>query len=140
MMMAQSNQDAETAGAMPVGVTVSSTANEAEMSPLDVLIRLYEGAIDFLTKANHACQEGEVESFKSYLSRGRRIIEEFQRTLDYKSGGQITAQLNDLYNFMLGSLTQAELTHDAQFVQRVVDQLQTLLDGWQGARNQNQLR
>lgn len=136
MMMAQSNQDA---GSMPMGSGVSPGRDGAEMSPLDVLIRLYEGAIDFLKQADHACQDGEVDTFKVHLLKGRRIIEEFQRTLDFKNGGQITAQLNDLYNFMLGSLTQAELTHDTQFVQRVVDQLQTLLDGWLGARNQNQL-
>ena len=102
-------------------------------SPLDVLIQLYEGAIDFLEESMEACDEGRIDAFKELLQRGRRIIEEFQKTLDFTQGGQVPAQLNDLYEFMLDSLTQAELTHDTQYVQRVVSHLAVLLDGWRGA-------
>ena len=103
-------------------------------SPLEVLIQLYEGAIDFLDRSAEACDDGRVEEFKEFLQRGRRIIEEFQKTLDFDQGGQVPAQLNDLYVFMLDSLTQAGLTHDTQYIQRVTDQLQILLGGWRGAQ------
>ena len=81
-------------------------------SPLDVLIQLYEGAIDFLERSVEACEDGRVDEFKDLLQRGRLIIEEFQKTLDFTQGGQVPAQLNDLYEFMLESLSQADLTHD----------------------------
>ena len=106
-------------------------------SPLEVLIQLYEGAIDFLEKSVEACEDGRVDAFKDLLLRGRRIIEEFQRTLDFEQGGQVPAQLNDLYVFMLDSLTQAELTHDTQYIQRVISHLSILLDGWRGAGDSN---
>ncbi|MGN7611467.1 flagellar export chaperone FliS [Magnetococcales bacterium HHB-1] len=110
------------------------SAGEQPLNQLSLLIRLYEGAIRFLSEAASSCKEGEVENFKDKLSRGRRIIEEFQKTLDYKQGGQLTAQLNDLYDFMLNSLTQADLTHDPLYIERVILHLRTLLDGWQGAQ------
>ena len=106
-------------------------------SPLEVLIQLYEGAINFLEKSVEACDDGRVDEFKHLLLRGRRIIEEFQKTLDFEQGGQVPAQLNDLYVFMLDSLTQAELTHDTQYIQRVISHLSVLLDGWRGADNRN---
>jgi len=102
-------------------------------SPLGVLIQLYEGAVNFLEKSVVACDDGRVDDFKEGVERGRRIIEEFKRTLDFSHGGQVPAQLNDLYDFMLDSLTQADLTHDTQYIQRVIDQLNILLDGWRGA-------
>lgn len=102
-------------------------------SPLEVLIQLYEGAVNFLEEAEVACDDGRVDDFKEGVGKGRRIIEEFKRTLDFSQGGQVPAQLNDLYDFMLDSLTQADLTHDTQYIQRVIDQLNTLLDGWRGA-------
>lgn len=102
-------------------------------SPLDVLIQLYEGAIDFLERSVEACEDGRVDEFKDLLQRGRLIIEEFQKTLDFTQGGQVPAQLNDLYEFMLESLSQADLTHDTQYVQRVIGHLTVLLDGWRGA-------
>ncbi|MBF0423194.1 MAG: flagellar protein FliS [Magnetococcales bacterium] len=68
------------------------------------------------------------------MGRGRRIIEHFQSTLDYDNGGPVPNQLNDLYNFMLDSLTQSGLTHETDYIHRVVEQLEILLDGWRGAR------
>ncbi|MBF0132698.1 MAG: flagellar export chaperone FliS [Magnetococcales bacterium] len=103
-------------------------------SGLDILIQLYEGCIIFLKEAEEACENGRVDDFKDRLLRGRRIIEHFQKTLDYEQGGQVPKQLNELYTFMLDSLTQSSLTHDTDYIQRVVEQLEILLDGWRGAR------
>ncbi|MBF0295381.1 MAG: flagellar export chaperone FliS [Magnetococcales bacterium] len=108
---------------------------EASASQLDILIQLYEGCIHFLEEASQACDLGQVAEFKHWMQRGRRIIEEFQNTLDFTQGGQVPAQLNDLYQYMLDSLTQAGLTHDSMFIQRVIEQLRVLLEGWQGVRS-----
>lgn len=105
---------------------------EENLSQLEVLIQLYEGSIQFLEQAAIACEDGRVAEFKHWMQRGRRIIEEFQRTLDFTQGGQVPAQLNDLYGYMLDSLTQAGLTHEAEFIHRVIEQLRILLDGWRG--------
>lgn len=104
-----------------------------ELTPLEVLIQLYEGAIQFLERSAAACEEGQVDEFKEWLLRGQRIIEEFQRTLDFSQGGGVSEQLNELYGFMLENLTQAGLTHDTQYVRLVVSHLTTLLDGWRSA-------
>ncbi|MBF0589256.1 MAG: flagellar export chaperone FliS [Magnetococcales bacterium] len=109
-------------------------AMDEEPTPLEVLIQLYEGAIKFLGEASEACEDGRTDEFLPLLERGKRIIVAFQKTLDHEKGGQITARLNDLYTFMLDSLSQAELTHDVMYIDRVVEQLQVLLDGWQGAK------
>ncbi|MBF0461882.1 MAG: flagellar export chaperone FliS [Magnetococcales bacterium] len=106
---------------------------EPVLSPLEVLIQLYEGAVQFLEQSTKACEAGRVDEFKEYLGRGRRIIEEFQRTLDFEQGGAVSVQLNDLYEFMLENLTQAGLTHDAQYLHWVVGSLNTLLSGWRSA-------
>ncbi|MBF0179855.1 MAG: flagellar export chaperone FliS [Magnetococcales bacterium] len=108
---------------------------EEGASQLDILIQLYEGCIHFLEEASQACDQGQVAEFKHWMQRGRRIIEEFQNTLDFTQGGQVPAQLNDLYQYMLDSLTQAGLTHDSLFIQRVIEQLRVLLEGWQGVRS-----
>ncbi|MEO5362016.1 MAG: flagellar export chaperone FliS [Magnetococcus sp. DMHC-8] len=113
------------------GSTGDSQAGQ-ELSPLAVLIQLYEGAIRFLEQSMTACEEAQVDEFKNCLGRGQRIIEEFQRTLDFSQGEGVTTQLNDLYAFMLDNLTQAQLTHDVQYIQPVISNLRILLDGWRG--------
>ncbi|MBF0137816.1 MAG: flagellar export chaperone FliS [Magnetococcus sp. DMHC-1] len=104
-----------------------------DMSPLEVVVRLYEGAIGYIEDAQDALADEQVEEFKWNLNRSCRIIEELKRTLNFKDGGQLSAQLNDLYIFMLDSLKQAELTHRVEYMTRVVAPLETLLDGWRGA-------
>ncbi|MBF0177735.1 MAG: flagellar export chaperone FliS [Magnetococcales bacterium] len=104
-----------------------------EMSPLEMVVRLYEGAIGYIEDAQDALEAEEIEDFKRNLDRGRRIIEELKRTLNFKDGGQLSAQLNDLYAFVLDSLKQAELTHRVTYLERVISPLETLLDGWRGA-------
>ena len=114
--------------------TVASESPEHIPSGLDVLIQLYEGCIKFLGEASQACDDGRVEDFNDRLMRGRRIIEHFQNTLDFEQGGPVPNQLNDLYTFMLDSLTQADLTHETKYIEQVVSQLKTLLDDWCGAK------
>ena len=111
-----------------------SKAAEHVPSGLEVLIQLYEGCINFLEEAAEACEDGRVEDFNDRLLRGRRIVEHFQSTLDFEQGGPVPNQLNDLYTFMLDSLTQADLTHETKYIHRVNEQLSILLDGWRGAQ------
>jgi flagellar protein FliS len=118
---------------MEVSGRKAEVLDAADLSPLEILIQLYEGAIRFLEQAAIACEEGMVDEFKESLGRGQRIIEEFQRTLDFTQGSGVSNQLNDLYGFMLDNLAQAKLTHDVQYVQQVIKNLQILLDGWRGA-------
>ncbi|MBF0096593.1 MAG: flagellar export chaperone FliS [Magnetococcales bacterium] len=118
---------------MEVSSQKAGALDAADLSPLEILIQLYEGAIRFLEQATEACEEGMVDEFKESLGRGQRIIEEFQRTLDFTQGSGVSNQLNDLYGFMLDNLAQAKLTHDVQYIQQVIKNLQILLDGWRGA-------
>ena len=114
--------------------SLDSPSAEHIPSGLDVLIQLYEGCIKFLNEASEACEDGRVEEFNDRLMRGRRIIEHFQKTLDFEQGGPVPTQLNDLYTFMLDALTQADLTHETKYIRQVTDQLSILLDGWCGAK------
>ena len=114
--------------------SIESQGVEHVPSGLEILIQLYEGCINFLEEAGQACDEGRVEDFNDRLTRGRRIIEHFQNTLDFELGGPVPNQLNDLYTFMLDALTQADLTHETKYIKQVIEQLNVLLDGWRGAQ------
>ncbi|ABK42614.1 flagellar protein FliS [Magnetococcus marinus MC-1] len=99
---------------------------------LGLLIDLYEGAIRFLEQAVQAGQAGDMVGFRTNLGRGRRIIQEFQRTLNPRHGGDVPSQLNRLYQFMIDTLNEVDLTGETAPVKQVVGQLGTLLDAWRG--------
>ncbi|OSM06108.1 flagellar export chaperone FliS [Magnetofaba australis] len=103
------------------------------LDQLDVLIRLYEGAIQFLQEAQQRLQDGR-EDFSEPLGRARRIIEEFQRTLDVEACVEVTRHLRDLYAFMIESIDKARATVAADPLGPVIHQLGVLLEGWKGAQ------
>ncbi|MBF0612398.1 MAG: flagellar export chaperone FliS [Magnetococcales bacterium] len=103
------------------------------LSQLEILIKLYEGAIGFLQTAVEAMQKEQESVAKPLIERTRRIIQEFKRTLDHENGGELARQLDDLYDFMLDNLDKGELTGDTAPLSHVVQLLNTLLDGWRNA-------
>lgn len=106
------------------------------LTRLDRLIYLYEGAIDFLKRSVEAGDAGQGLEFAELLNKGRSIIETFKKTLDFDQGGEVAQQLSDLYDFMLDNLAAAEKSNDTQPVNKVIHNLNILLDGWRGAHPQ----
>jgi flagellar protein FliS len=102
----------------------------------DLLILLYEGAIRFLEQSIQESEQGRLSRHKELLQRGVAIIAELQNTLDFQKGGELAIQLFELYGFMLEHLTQANLIRDTDYIQVVVNQLNTLLEGWRVAVKQ----
>lgn len=109
---------------------------EGASERLQRLIHLYEGTINFLVRGTEAAEQGRLGDFSDDLKKAREVIETFKRTLDFKQGGEVAQQLNDLYDFMLDSLSEAEKAVDIQLTRRIIKILRDLLDGWRGAQPQ----
>lgn len=103
-------------------------------SPLDLVIMLYEGAIEFLDKAAIAINMKEVQTKIKYLDRTMKIIEELLYSLNLEAGGEIAINLQDLYIYMMRELTLANLKNDAEKVRHVEYLLKELLSAWKAIR------
>jgi flagellar protein FliS len=101
-----------------------------------VLLMLYQGAIDFLKKANERLSEGDVAGKGTYISKAHAIISEFVSSLNHNVGGDLSRKLEDLYRFMLDQLMQAHIANDSKPIDEVISLLETLQSGWQGAVTQ----
>ncbi len=99
-------------------------------SPEQILIMLYDGAIRFANQAAEAIAERDVEKRNLYINKTMAIISEFNATLDHEIGGEIAANLADLYDFMLRELTRANLKNDAQILGPVLNILTDLREAW----------
>ncbi len=112
----------------------SSRANTASRE--DLLILLYEGAIRFLERAIKEKEAGRLSEHKMFLRRALAIITELQSTLNFEKGGELSVQLFELYGFMIHRITQANLSQNMEHVQIVIQNLNTLLEGWRDAVRQ----
>jgi flagellar secretion chaperone FliS len=92
-----------------------------------ILIMLYDGAIQFVVKARQAensCDRREP------ISRAMAIIVELSDTLDRDIGGEIADNLDGLYSFMIHSLTQANLKKEVEPLEIVEKLLRDLRETW----------
>jgi len=60
------------------------------------------------------------------------LIGQLDATLDMEKGGQIAQNLHNLYLYMLGRLTTANATNDAQIVSEVSELVRKIKSGWDG--------
>ncbi len=91
---------------------------------------LYTGAISRINLARSHMEMGNVSNKGKTISNVIAIVEELRRTLNMEEGGELAANLHDLYEYMKGRLLQANLKDDPEILDEVKGLLEKLLDGW----------
>lgn len=105
--------------------------------PIDLVVMVYEGAIEALGKAAAQIRAGDIAAKNASITRAIRIIDEGLRaTLDPR-GGEITANLSNLYDYMGRRLLQASARNDADMVDEVRALLLELKSAWDELSRRN---
>ena len=103
-------------------------------TPLDLVIMLYEGAIDSIDKSVTAINNKDIHAKIRYIDKSIKIIEELLYSLNLEIGGEIAYNLQDLYLHMMLELTIANGLNDASKARHVESLLKELLEGWKQIR------
>jgi flagellar protein FliS len=110
-------------------ISAQSTIETADQHKLVEM--LYTGAISRINAAISHLEMGNVANKGKTISNVIAIVEELRRTLDMEQGGELAANLHDLYEYMKSRLLQANLNNDVDTLDEVKGLLEKLLDGWQ---------
>lgn len=100
-------------------------------SPQELTLMLYDGAIKFNNIAMAAIEENDIQKAHTNIMKVQRIIEEFQMTLDFKY--PVANDFNNVYNYIMGRLREANLTKDKEILEEVSTHLHTMRDTWKEA-------
>lgn len=95
-----------------------------------ILLMLYEGAIRFTKHAHAAMAQGKIAEKGKYISKATAILSELMATLDFKAGGQLAQDLENLYVFMIDKLIEGNIKNDPECLAHVEQLLMTLYDAW----------
>lgn len=95
-----------------------------------VLLMLYEGAIRFTKHASAAMRQKKVAEKGKYISKATAILSELMATLDFKAGGQLAVDLENLYVFMIDKLIEGNIKNDVECLDAVEKLLMTLYEAW----------
>jgi flagellar protein FliS len=116
---------------------VRSQGQIADASPTRVVQIMFEHILSHLATAQ-ACMErlhdnlplSDLTAKCSAIAKAVRLIGQLDASLDMDRGGEIAANLHNLYLYMLGRLTTANARNDASIVAEVAILVRTIKTGW----------
>lgn len=95
-----------------------------------ILLMLYEGAIKFTKTAIVHMDKKDIAKKGENISKATAILSELMATLDFKQGGQLAADLENLYIFMIDKLIEGNINNDVKCLKVVEELLFTLYTAW----------
>jgi flagellar protein FliS len=100
-------------------------------SPHKLIVMLFEGAIAATNAAITHMKAGQFEQKAKSISHAIQIIEEGMRaSLDKKAGGDIAANLDALYGYIVQRLLQANLRNQPELLEESLTLLSDLKSSW----------
>lgn len=100
-----------------------TTASQGELT-----LMLYDGAIKFCNRAIMGIEQGNVQKTHDNIMKTQRIVEEFQITLNQNI--PVAKDFNNVYNYLLKRLREANIKKDTEILKEVSDHLHTMRDTW----------
>ena len=99
-------------------------------SPAKLVAMLFDRAIGSLKEAVEAIERGDIEGRCRANKRATEIVYHLFMTLDLERGGEIAANLKNLYSFALRKLPEVDFRNDVQAAQDVIRLLEPLRRSW----------
>ena len=97
-------------------------------SPAELTLMLYDGAIKFCNIAIRGIEQNDISKAHTNIMKVQKIIEEFQITLNFKY--EIANDFNNVYNYLMRRLREANMTKDKAILEEVDEHLHTMRDTW----------
>ncbi len=114
-----------------IGAYKKTSVNTA--SKEQVLLMLYQAAIKNCKRAIDAIEENKIPEKGEYIGKLQDIVIELMNSLDHEIGGEISKELESLYEFIIHQSTQANINFDKAPLNGVLNILNTLYEGWDKA-------
>ena len=115
---------------MSRGAEVYRRTNVHTRSPLELVVMLYDGALQSLAEARAAMARKDVAGRTNAVSKALAILTELQGTLNMKEGGAISEELDRLYAYSISRLMDVTTKRDAKAIDDILRVLTPLRDGW----------
>ena len=109
---------------------VDVQAGTAYADSVQLIQMLFDGLIDSLSSAEGQIERKEIQAKGESISRATRIVLGLQSSLDLEKGGEIAANLADLYDYCTRRLMHANLKNDVEAVQEVKRLISEIRDAW----------
>jgi flagellar protein FliS len=116
---------------------VDSHAQTSEATPHRLVQMLMQGSLDRMAQAKGALSRGQTAQKGEMLGKAVAIIGGLRQGLDSSKAekAQSIKDLDDLYAYMSGRLTEANIKNDPQLIDEVARLMITVKSGWDAIAN-----
>jgi len=114
---------------------MKSKGKFGEENSIHMVLKLYDGAIDFLKKAAESAKQKNLEDKDLYTQKANDIIVELDNALDTSSGGEVAKNLKLLYSFMNRQLVESAMENTVEEIANVRKMMTELRESWQYVGN-----
>lgn len=111
---------------------VGVQAQVTEASPHRLIQMLMQGGLDRIYQAKGALEYGRIADKGELIGKSIAIIGGLRESLDHEVGGDLAANLDRLYDYMIRRLTEANRKNDAAALDEVAGLLLEVKSGWDG--------
>lgn len=116
-------------------VAVETSVQSAD--PHTLVGLLYDALLQSIAEARGAMSRGDTVAKGASLGKAVRILEEgLKAGLNLREGGDIAANLRQLYSYSTLRLTQANLRNDEKALEEVTRLIEPVADSWKQIKGQ----
>ena len=116
---------------MAIDARLTYVENEIlQADPIRLVQLLYQGAIGAVEKARVYLREHDIRARSSQIAKAAAIVNELTLSIDREKGGEVAANLVELYDYVQHRLQEANFRQIDEPLAEVERLLSTLLEAW----------
>ncbi len=109
---------------------VNQVGGVTDADPHRLVLMLLEGALGKMATVKGLIMRGEIAKKGEVIGQAISIIGGLRSSLDLSKGGEIAANLDNLYEYIERQLIQANLKNNIEIVNEVVSLLREIKTAW----------
>ena len=111
----------------------SEAARAAEFAnPHQLVAMLIDGAVERVVQARGAMERGMTARKGERIGKAIGIVDSLRASLDHDLGGEVSRNLEALYDYVVRRLLHANLRNDAGALDEALRLLKEIKSGWDG--------
>ncbi|PWK49177.1 flagellar export chaperone FliS [Pleionea mediterranea] len=114
----------------------STQSGVIDANPHRLIQMLMEGALEKMSKAKGFIDRKEYDKKSHHISWAIKIINGLRDSLDADAGGDLSNNLDDLYEYAIHNLITANQTNNIENVDSAISVIKNIKEGWDGIEDE----
>ena len=108
----------------------SRTSQAVVADKVELIQMLFDGLVDSLSEARGHIEHRAIEKKSQSLNRASRIVIGLKSALDFEKGGDLSNNLNELYDYVIRKIVHINIHNDIVALQEIQGLMVEIQQAW----------